>query len=86
MQRPEKCLGRVAKVAVNAPSVGPNRRATRRRLREREDFVDSPIELAKRAWRQLLYCHNKLVAARRSPRASVRWVIEPAAELAHWAN
>ena len=40
-----KKLGRVAKVPVNARSVAPNRRATRRSLRLRSVFVDTKLRV-----------------------------------------
>jgi len=79
MRRAEKCLGRVAKVVVNAPSVGPNRRATRRSVAGYK-VLSIRNFMTGRGWRQLLYCPNKVVAARRSPRVSFSNPIDPTAE------
>ena len=51
--------GRVAKVLVNARSVAPNRRATRRRLACEELFVNREVELEFTALEKLLLCPNQ---------------------------
>ena len=58
-----KRSGRVAKVAVNARSLGPNRRATPRRLVSSTMLVDMKRQVATGAWRKLIFAPNKVVAA-----------------------
>jgi hypothetical protein len=62
-------LGRVAEVLVNARSVAPNRRATRRRLAFGRGVVDMKTELEFVALEKLLLCPNKALKQK-----SRRWL------------